>query len=126
MSINVETAVRNLEDARLRLDMLRAEMQKLINAAIPQSVKDTVEEIEAEYADRIAEAERLAKAAEADAKAAVIQHGATVKGEYLQVIWMNPRVTWNAQALDGYALNHPELFAFRTEGAASASVRALK
>jgi len=126
MDISARQAVQNLENTRARLDDLRGQMQTSINKAIPPEVRGAIADIESEFEPQIASAEAAYSKAEADAKAAVIQHGKTVKGQFLQVVWSKPRITWNAAALDGYALNHPELFAFRTEGNPSASVRALK
>ena len=53
-------------------------------------------------------------------------HRPHAEGQFLQVVYTKPRVTWDAKALDGYAVDHPELFAFRKEGNAGASVRAMK
>lgn len=59
----------------------------------------------------------------AEIKHLVVEHGKSVKAAVLHAVWSKPRVKWDSKALDGYALNHPELFAFRTEGKASCSIR---
>lgn len=125
-SITVEIAVRLLEDARAQLDMILADKATAEKQAIPPEVRAALADIDEEFAPLLAKAQEAYTQAEAEAKAAVIDHGATVKGQFLQVVWSKPRVAWDAKALDGYALNHPELFAFRTEGSPSASVRTMK
>lgn len=64
------------------------------------------------------------QAAQQDIKAAVVEFGKSIKSARLHAVWSKPRVRWDSKALDGYALNHPELFAFRTEGKPSCSIRA--
>ena len=82
--------------------------------------------IDLEYAPMIEEAEARCAALEQQVKAAVLAHGATVKGARVQAVYIKGRVTWDAKALDGYAVEHPELFAFRKEGAPSVSIRTVK
>ena len=118
----MHAAITNLENARLRLDEITAAKV----AAIPPQIAAILAEIDEEFAPAIAAAEAAYKAAEEAAKALVVEHGATIKGQFMQVSYTKPRVTWNAQALDGYAINHPELFAFRTESNPSASIRFMK
>ena len=53
----------------------------------------------------------------------VIALGKTVKAGGIQAVYLSGRVAWDAKALDGYALGHPELFAFRKQGEPSVSIR---
>lgn len=122
----MHAAITNLENARLRLDMLSARVETLRQQAIPPEVRAALAEIDEEFAPAIAAAEAAYKAAEEEAKALVVEHGATIKGQILQVVYTKGRITWDAKALDGYAINRPELFAFRSESSPSASVRFLK
>lgn len=118
--------MQQLEDARARLDLLQADVDTLKDKAIPVEVKMALAEIDAEYEDALNAAEEAYAAAEKAAKDAIAEHGESVKGQFLHAVWGKPRVTWDAKALDGYALNHPELFAFRKEGAPTVSIRAIK
>lgn len=118
--------MQNLEDARARLDLLQADVATLKDKAIPAEVKLALAEIDAEHEDVLTAAEKAYAAAEKAAKDAIAEHGESVKGQFLQAVWGKPRVTWDAKALDGYALNHPELFAFRKEGAPTVSIRSIK
>ena len=60
----------------------------------------------------------------ANIKGAVLDLGKSVKATHLQAVWSKPRVSWDTKSLDGYAVAHPELFAFRKEGIPSVSIRA--
>ena len=59
-------------------------------------------------------------------KSLVVEGGKTEKGERLQAVYTKGRVSWDTKAIDGYAISHPELFAFRKEGEPSVSIRAVK
>lgn len=118
--------MQQLEDARARLDLLQSEIATLKDKAIPAEVKMALAEIDDEYQKALDAAHQSYTEAEAAIKTAVAEHGETVKGQFLQAVWSKPRVTWDAKALDGYAINHPELFAFRKEGAPSVSIRATR
>ena len=123
---NINELLRNLEDTRAMLDDIIARRDTLKDEAMPLEVKQRMAEIDEEFESIIASAQAAYAEAESTVKSAVFNHGATVKGQFLQAVWSKPRITWDAKALDGYALNHPELFAFRTEGKPSVSIRVMK
>lgn len=112
-----------LAEVRAGIDLLNADRAIAQAAAIPAEVQQTLADIEAEYEPVLIKGNEKAKALEAEIKAAVLEHGASIKNAEIQAIYTKGRVTWNADALDGYAVNHPELFAFRKEGKPSVSIR---
>ena len=101
-------------------------LELAVEAAIPPEVKADLAAIDLEYAPMIEEAEARYAALEQQVKTEVLAHGATVKGAHVQAVYIKGRVTWDAKALDGYAMDHPELFVFRKEGPPSVSIRAVK
>jgi len=123
---NLTQLLDQLADLRDALDDIRLSKQDAVEAAIPPDVKAELAAIDLEYAPMIEEAEAQCAALEQQVKAEVLAHGATVKGARVQAVYIKGRVTWDAKALDGYAMDHPELFAFRKEGAPSVSIRAVK
>ena len=56
-------------------------------------------------------------------KADVIKECATVKGKYIMAVWNKGRTSWDSKLLDGYAVAHPEMSAFRKEGDPSVTIR---
>lgn len=112
-----------LAEVRAGIDLLNADRAIAQAAAIPLEVQKTLADIEAEYEPVLIKGNEKAKALETKIKTAVLEHGASVKDAEIQAIYTKGRVTWNADALDGYAVNHPELFAFRKEGKPSVSIR---
>ena len=47
----------------------------------------------------------------------------SIKGKFFQVVYVRGRVSWNTEALDKYANEHPEVAYFRKEGEPSVQIR---
>lgn len=60
-----------------------------------------------------AEADAEIKALEAEVKAAVAYHGASVRGERLQAVY-SVRNSWDTKGLMGYAVSNPQVRAFHS------------
>lgn len=65
-------------------------------------------------------------ALDAEIRAEVLAAGTTAKGTSLICTWNKPRVSWDTKGLDGYAVAHPELNAFRKEGEPSVTIKAVR
>lgn len=111
---------------RCRIDALTLQRQSLVDALITPEVAAQIAEVNAEFEEPLTEMAALAAATEAEIKRLADLYGQSVKGERFQVVYSKPRVTWDAKSLDGYAMAHPELFAFRREGEPSISIRTVK
>lgn len=101
---------------------LRNNKNRLMAEAMPAEVKQRMEEIEAEFADKSSAVAENTSALEATIKQAVIENGTSVKATVLHAVFAKGRVTWDSN-LDGYAVGHPELLSFRKEGKPSVSLR---
>ena len=104
-------------------DNLQAEMQEAIDQAIPQEVKDRIEDIKAELQPNIDRLNETISLYEGRLKEYVIQVGETLKGEYHMVVPAKGRTTWNTKGLQGYAIAHPEIEVFKSVHDPSASIR---
>jgi hypothetical protein len=89
-----------LRAVQAELDALAAEYEPLM-----ETLHENIEELEQEI------------------RGDVLAHGATVKCERLQAVYVHGRVSWDSQALDRYALDHPEVARYRHQGAPSVSLR---
>ena len=113
-------------------DLARAQDEAAALATAKQASKDSLlspeviqawADIDAEYADQEVMAANIVERLTTQVKAAVIEHGATVKHPILQAVYSGGRVSYDAKALDGLLLAMPELAAFRKESAPSVSIR---
>ena len=123
--MNIEQALNELHELKCAAEVARMDCEAK-RAEILRPVADELAALEAEYSPLMASVNEKAAALEAQIKVAVVEVGASVKGSELQAVYSRPRVSWDTKALDGYAAAHPEICGFRTVGAPSVSIRAVK
>jgi len=123
--VDIKQALDELNEIRCAADVTRLDYEAK-RAEILRPVADDLAALEAEYAPLMASAQARAASLEESIKAAVIESGASVKGAALQAVYSKPRVSWNTKALEGFAAAHPEIMAFRSVGAPSVSIRAVR
>lgn len=112
-----------LADYQAQRDYLALKKQELIDSVITPEIHARLDEIEAEFAPQFQAVDANIASLELEIKAAVIEAGASVKGEHLQAVFSKGRVSWDAKACDAYSVAHPEILAFRKEGDPSVSIR---
>lgn len=106
------------------IDTFKMEKDKLYGMVITPEIKAQLENIDREI-DPIIEKFNARVAELADLiKAEVIAAGQTISGEHHQAVYSKPRVSWDSKGLEGYAVAHPEILVFRSEGNPSVSLKA--
>jgi hypothetical protein len=114
-----------LAEARAAVEVARMDMEarrREILAPVQQDLSD----LEAEYGGMLAAGSDRIADLEARVRGAVLQVGKSVKSEALHAVVSKGRVSWDTKALDGYAVAHPEILQFRSEGLPSVSIRTSK
>ena len=117
-----EELLKQYEDLQSLIDLRTAEKKQLIDALLSPEVRAEIAAIDAEYDDIIAAVEKKADSVAKELRAAVAASGEKVTGQRFAVSYTKPRITWDDKALVGYAIEHPELYAFRREGRPSARI----
>lgn len=120
---DIVNTLNRLHELRTASKQTVDKMQALIDATIPADVRQAIADIHAEYDQTIADINAAAAVLEAQAKDAVLQHGATVKADNLMAVYVGGRVSWDDKALNGYMVDHPELARFRNIGKPSVTIR---
>lgn len=115
-----------LANHQAQVEYLKLEKQQLIDEAIPAEIKQRLDEIEAEFSGKAEVAQATINSLTEAIKAAIIAHGATVKSEFYQAVYVKGRESWDGKSLKGYAAAHPEVLAFLTTGQPSVSLRTVK
>jgi hypothetical protein len=123
MTTDIYTKIERYSDIGFGLDLIAQEKQAMLDQVIPETVKQLMAEIDAEFEGKAEPLRMEREMLEAEIKAAVLEAGRTIKGTYHSFVWSKPRVSWDTKALDGYAAAHPEIQQFRIEGSPSVSVR---
>jgi len=121
--MDIYEKIEKYSDLGFGIDSINQEKRALIDTILTPEIKEKLAEIDAEFDPKIEEISQEKAALEAEIKQEVLEAGRTVKGTYHSFVWSKPRVSWDTKALDGYAAAHPEIQAFRAEGAPSVSVR---
>ena len=112
-----------LADFRSQRDAITLQQDEAMKAAFPEDLRKILDDIEVEFSGRMEIVNEKIAELEKEIKNEVLEHGATVKGAYLQAVWNKGRVSWNTSGLDGYLVAHPELEQFRKQGNPSVSIR---
>lgn len=116
MSEKITNQLDQLANYMAQRDVLSLQKKELIDQVLTPEIKARLEEIEAEFAGKLEAVEANINALEEEIRQMALQHGASVRGTFLQVVWHKGRVSWDTRSLDEYAARHPEISAFRKQG----------
>jgi hypothetical protein len=120
---DIVTQLNALADLQARHAQLQADHTAARLAALPARVRQRLCELDAYYAADLDTLEREIAAATTLVKAAVLEHGHSIRGERLHAVVLAGRTSWDTRALEGYSLAHPEVLKCRTVGPPSVSLR---
>jgi len=119
----IKEMLEQLAELQSALDLIMLRKADLIDGILTPEIKAQMAAVDLEYAPLLEVAHTKISDIETKIKAAVIEHGATVKGSRAQAVFAKGRVLWDTKALDGYAVGQPALLAFRTVGSPSVAIR---
>ena len=112
-----------LANLKAKKEAIRLTKQAKIDEALGPALLQRVAAIEAAYEQDEAGVEEAIEEMSTIVKAACVEAGTTIKGEFNQVVFSSPRAIWNDAMLMGYAVDHPEILPFRSMSKPSAQIR---
>ena len=112
-----------LADCEAQKDVTRLAKQEAVAQVYTPEIKEAIADIEAEFAGKDDVVDSKINGLRADIKDSVLELGETVRGEFMSAVWNKGRISWDNKALQGYAINQPELLQFKKEGKPSISLR---
>jgi len=112
----IEQKLNELAEFHSYLDNIRGLVSKLKEEAVPEVVRQRLREIDAEFSESLEQAQLNISEKENEIKQAVLAEGKSVKGDFMQAVYMSAKVTWDNKGLDGIALVHPEILKLRKVG----------
>ena len=114
-----------LAELQSKLDVLNMREQEIRDSIVPAEVKKQLDDLKSEFdGQRLACQENINELREAIVSE-IKSNGTSVKGARLHAIFVKGRVTWDSKGVEGFALAHPELMAYRKEGEPSVSFRSI-
>jgi hypothetical protein len=108
---------------RIELESLNSDQQKLIDSVMTDEIKKQLADIETSFSDKKANVTEQISELEAEVRQEVLVAKKTFTGDKLMAVWNKGRISWDAKGLDGFAVAHPEIKAFRKEGDPSVTMR---
>ena len=121
--MTIEDKLNKLVNYRAQVDVLNLQKQDEINRILTPEIKNAIADIEMEFYSKTEGAKDNIATLEKEIKEAVINHGSTVKSEFLMAVYNKGRVSWDGKGLAGFAVAHPEIEAFKKIGKPSVSFR---
>jgi hypothetical protein len=112
-----------LHELQCECDNLKMDKTNRMQESIPADIQKIINDIEEEYSgmENIVN-EKIALLTNT-IKEQIKQTGESVKGTHLMAVYTKPRVTWDTKGIEGFAVAHPEINAFRKVGEPSVSIR---
>ena len=126
MAITTAQLLDALAEAQESLDILRLQISSDKSDVITAAQRAEMAAIDADNKLHLNTLVQNEREAADQVRLAILERGESLKTDRVHAVYSKPRVRWDAKALDGYAINHPELFAFRTEGKPSVSIRVVR
>jgi len=118
-------SLNELSDLQSKRDVLRMKRDEELDAILTDEQREKSAEIETEFEiesaindDRLNELTAAVKRGVID-----LEHGTTVRGNFLMAIKIKGRVSWDSKGLDGFLLSHPEMKWLRKRGKPSCTIR---
>lgn len=118
----IQDELNKLAQMKAQADLLQMDYNAKRDAVLV-TVKAELDALAEEYQPMLDAIQQNMSALETIIKAAVVQEGASVKGDFCQVVYAKGRISWDTKAIEGYAAGHPEILQFRKECEPSVSIR---
>ena len=123
----IKLALARLDDAYARKTTLKWREQALIDGIMTPEIKAQLQAIKMEFEIDHEQIDELIEEWKGDVKDLILVHGETVKSEFLNAIWVKPRVSWDTQSLESLKISRPDIWEvvkhFRKVGKASVQIR---
>jgi hypothetical protein len=115
----------NLANTYAERDTLLLAKKELLDSVLTPEIKQKMADIEVEFSGKVETVNERITTQEKDIKEEVILHGASVKSEFLQAVYVKGREGgWDSGKLKGFAMAHPEILAAKKpDGEPSAQIR---
>ena len=116
MSEELTNKLDKLANFLAQRDVFSLQKKELVDQVLTPEIRARLDEIEAEFAGKMEAVEANIADLEEEIRQEALRQGASVKGNFLRVVWHKGRVSWDTKSLDEYARSHPEVTAFRKQG----------
>jgi len=120
--VKVKEKLDKLYDLYAHQEVRRLQKQELIDSLIPDEIRQQIADVEAEFEANDFISDTVASL-EDEIREDIKRLGETVKGDGLMASYVKGRTSWDTKGLDGYAVAHSEIRAFRKVGDPSVALK---
>jgi len=121
--MNTTEKLNKLSELQAQADVIRMHFDDLRKSILTPEIQAQLDDIAAEERTSLDALQGGIDELTAEVKADVLNAGATVKGDYMMAVYNKGRVSWDTKGLDGFAIAHPEMQAFRKVGEPTITLR---
>jgi len=121
--MNTTEKLNKLSELQAQADVIRMHFEDLRKSILTPEIQTQLDDIAAEERTSMDALQSGIDELTAEVKADVLNAGATVKGDYMMAVYNKGRVSWDTKGLDGFAIAHPEMQAFRKVGEPTITLR---
>jgi hypothetical protein len=121
--MNTTEKLNKLSELQAQADVVKLHFEDLRKSILTPEIQAQLDDIAAEERTSLDALQGGIDELTAEVKADVLNAGATVKGDYMMAVYNKGRVSWDTKGLDGFAIAHPEMQAFRKVGEPTITLR---
>jgi hypothetical protein len=122
---DIKKRLDDLADMKAGLDVIRLQMQELIDSILTPEQKLQIAEIKDEFGEKTEAASLAVSKQESEIKEFVVLQGQSFKGERISAVYVNGRTSWDTESLDAIAATeeYAWISKFKKTGNPSVSIR---
>lgn len=121
--MNTNEKLNRLSELQCQADVIKLRFDELRKSVLTPEIQQQLADIAAEETTALDALKDGIDILTEEIKNDVLSAGATVKGDYMMAVYNKGRVSWDTKGLDGFAIAHPEMAAFRKTGEPSITIR---
>ena len=106
----------DLDDTEVHLGNFQADKETLKKTQIPLDIQVKLEEIDIEFSPQEEALQKDIKKKRDFLQKELKKFGKPIKSKFYSYSYEDGEPVWDTSFLDGYALNHPEILHWRSEG----------
>lgn len=121
--MNTNDKLNRLSELQCQADVIKLRFDELRKSVLTPEIQQQLADIAAEETTALDALKDGIDGLTEEIKNEVLSAGVTVKGDYMMAVYNKGRVSWDTKGLDGFAIAHPEMAAFRKVGEPSITLR---
>lgn len=96
---DIRQLLKKLHEAKCAVDLVTLERDKLIDDVLSAEQRNAIRDIREEYQDRLDAALKIVEELDQQTRAAVHEHGESVKTDRMHAIYTRPAPSWDSDGL---------------------------